>query len=302
MNIRDIEKKIKNFNSKILFDYELKKINWFNIGGKAKIFFKPETLQELIGFLKLYNERGKIFIIGAGSNVLFSDNIFNGVVIKLSKKFSKISLLNNTTIIAGSGALDKNLSEFAMENNIGGFEFLSCIPGSVGGGIRMNSGCFKREFKNIVISVQAIDSLGKFFTIPANKINFEYRKCDLSDNLIFLSATFMGQNKEKNKIQKEIISLKNKKESSQPSKVKTGGSTFKNPLNQTEKKVWELIRESVPSGMYFGEAAISEKHNNFFVNRGNAKYEDMKKLINYVKNKVISKTGIKLDLEIILVE
>jgi len=302
MNIRDIEKKVKNFNSKILFDYELKKINWFNIGGKTKIFFKPETLQELIDFLKLYNERGKIFIIGAGSNILFNDNIFNGVVIKLGKKFSKISLLNNTTIIAGSGALDKNLSEFAMENNIGGFEFLSCIPGSVGGGIRMNSGCFKREFKNIVISVQAIDSLGKFFTIPANKINFEYRKCDLSDNLIFLSATFMGQNKEKNKIQKEIISLKNKKESSQPSKVKTGGSTFKNPLNQTEKKVWELIRESVPSGMHFGEAAISEKHNNFFVNRGNAKYEDMKKLINYVKGEVMLKTGIKLDLEIILVE
>ncbi len=302
MNIGDIEKNVKNFNSKILFYYELKKTNWFNIGGKTKIFFKPETLQELIGFLKLYNERGKIFIIGAGSNVLFSDNIFNGVVIKLSKKFSKISLLNNTTIIAGSGVLDKSLSEFAMENNIGGFEFLSCIPGSVGGGIRMNSGCFKREFKNIIISVQAIDSLGKVFTIPTNKINFEYRKCDLSDNLIFLSATFMGQIKEKNKIQQEIISLKNKKGLSQPTKVKTGGSTFKNPLNQTDKKVWELISESVTSGIHFGEAAISEKHNNFFVNKGNAKYEDMKKLINYVKDKVMLKTGIKLDLEIILVE
>jgi len=233
---------------------------------------------------------------------LFNDNIFNGVVIKLSKKFSNISLLNRTTIIAGSGVLDKHLSEFAMENNIGGFEFLSCIPGSVGGGIRMNSGCFNREFKNIIISVQAIDKLGKVFTIPVSKINFDYRTCDLSNNLIFLSATFIGQKKEKNKIKQEITSLKSKKELSQPMKVKTGGSTFKNPFNQTDKKVWELIKEVVPTGIHFGEAVISEKHNNFFVNKGNAKYEDMKKLINYVKDKVMLKTGIKLDLEIILVE
>ena len=302
MEISDIEKKTKNFNSKILFNYELKKTNWFNIGGRAKIFFKPETLQELIDFLKLYNERGKIFVIGAGSNILFNDNIFKGVVIKLSKKFSNISLLNNTTIIAGSGVLDKQLSEFAMQNNIGGFEFLSCIPGSVGGGIRMNSGCFKKEFKDIIISVQAIDRLGKVFTIPVNKINFEYRKCDLSNNLIFLSATFIGKEKEKKKINQEIINLKNKKEISQPTKIKTGGSTFKNPLNQTDKKVWELIEKSVPPDIHFGEAYISEKHRNFFVNRGNAKYEDMKKLINYVKDKVMSKTGINLELEIILVE
>ena len=302
MDIKDIEKKAQKFNSKILFDYELKKTNWFNIGGKTKIFFKPETLQELIEFLKLYNERGKMFIIGAGSNVLFNVTIFNGVVIKLSKKFSNISLLNRTTIIAGSGVLDKHLSEFAMENNIGGFEFLSCIPGSVGGGIRMNSGCFNREFKHIIISVQVIDKLGKVFTVPVNRINFDYRKCDLSNNLIFLSATFVGQKKEKNKIQQEIFDLKNKKEFSQPTKIKTGGSTFKNPLSQTDKKVWELVRESVPTGIHFGEAAISEKHNNFFVNRGNAKYEDMKKLINYVKGEVMLKTGIKLDLEIILVE
>ena len=114
MDISDIEKKAKNFNSKIVFDYELKKTNWFNIGGKAKIFFKPETLQELIDFLKLYNERGKIFIIGAGSNILFNDDIFNGVVIKLGKKFSNISLLNKNTIIAGSSVLDKHLSEFDL--------------------------------------------------------------------------------------------------------------------------------------------------------------------------------------------
>ena len=113
MNIGDIKQYSKNLNRKIFFDYELKKTNWFNIGGKAKIYFKPETLQELIEFLKLYNNRGKIFVIGAGSNILFQDGLFNGVVIKLGKNFSKISILNHSTVVAGSGTSDKQLSEFA---------------------------------------------------------------------------------------------------------------------------------------------------------------------------------------------
>ena len=302
MNIDDIEKYSKNSNGKIFFDYELKKTNWFNIGGKAKIYFKPETLQELIKFLQIYNDRGKIFVIGAGSNILFQDGLFDGVVIKLGKNFSKISLLNHTTIVAGSGTQDKQLSGFALENSIGGFEFLSCIPGTVGGGLRMNSGCFNREFKDILISVQAIDTFGQVLTIPANKIKFSYRKCDLSKDIIFLSATFKGNEKNKNLIKKEINYLKNKKELVQPTRIKTGGSTFKNPINQTNKKVWELIKESVPLDAEFGDAAISQKHCNFFINKNNANYKDMKKLINFVKDKVMSKTGIELDLEIILVE
>ena len=176
MNIEDIEKYSQKKINKILFDYEIKKNNWFNIGGKAKIYFKPETLHDLIEFLKLYKNRGKIFVIGAGSNILFKDGIYEGVVIKLGKNFSRISILNKNTIISGSAILDKKLSEFALLNNIGGFEFLSCIPGTVGGGIRMNSGCFESEFKDILISVQAINKYGKILTIPKNKIKFGYRK------------------------------------------------------------------------------------------------------------------------------
>jgi UDP-N-acetylmuramate dehydrogenase len=124
----------------------------------------------------------------------------------------------------------------------------------------------------------------------------------LPKDIIFLSATFKGNKKNKNLIKKEINSLKNKKELAQPTRIKTGGSTFKNPINQTNKKVWELIKESVSLDTEFGDAAISQKHCNFFINKKNAKYDDMKKLINLVKDKVMSKTGIKLDLEIILVE
>ncbi len=302
MDIKNFENQLKNINGKIYFNYSLKKLNWFNIGGDTKIYFKPNTLQELVEFLKLYKKEEKLFVLGAGSNVLFKDDLFEGAVIKLSKNFSRISLLNENTIIAGSGALDKTLSEFALENSLSGFEFLSCIPGSIGGGIRMNSGCFEREFKDILISVQAVNRLGEILTIPAKEIVFDYRSCDLDKDLIFLSATFKGNKKKKDEIEKEVNNLKTKKEKAQPTKIKTGGSTFKNPIKQTNKKVWEIIKESVPSDIQFGDAIISDKHANFFINKNNASYKDMKKLIDFVKEKVKNKSGVNLDLEIILVE
>ena len=302
MHIKDIEKNINNFDNKIFFDYDLKKTNWFNIGGKAKIFFKPKKLEELIEFLKLYKNRGKIFILGAGSNVLFKDSLYEGVIIKLGKNFSNISLLNEVTLIAGSGTLDKKLSNFAQENNIGNFEFLSCIPGTVGGGLRMNSGCFNNDFKNILLSVQGIDRYGKVISIPSERIKFNYRNTNLPKDMIFLSASFKGKIKDKKIIREETDLMKIKKETTQPSKIKTGGSTFKNPIDQTDKKVWEIIKETVPLDTRFGDAAISNKHCNFFVNKKNATYNDMKKLIDFVKNKVAISTGIKLDLEIILVD
>ena len=302
MLINDLEKFGTNIQGEILFDFKIKNFNWFNIGGKTKVFFKPNSLKELIEFFKLYSNRGKIFILGSGSNVLFSDQTFQGSIIKLGRNFSNISILNEDTIIAGAASSQKKLSEFAKENNIGGLEFMSCIPGSIGGGIRMNSGCFNNEFKDVVISLQTIDYNGQIKTIPANKINFKYRNIDLPKDIIFLSATFRGFKKNKLEIQNYMDQLKKKKENSQPTKLKTSGSTFKNPKDQTNKKVWELIKSSVPSDISFGDAKISEKHSNFFVNKKNAKYEDMKSLIDYVKTNVKEKTGIIINLEIVIVE
>jgi len=189
-----------------------------------------------------------------------------------------------------------------MENSLGGFEFLSCIPGTVGGGIKMNAGCFDREFKDILISVQAINKSGQVITIPAKEINFKYRDSGLSNDLIFLSASFKGFKKDSNSIRSEMIRLKEKKEKAQPTKIKTSGSTFKNPLDQSDKKVWQLIKESVPLEKSFGDACISEKHCNFFVNKGNAKFDDMKKLIEFVSESVLKKTGVKLQTEIKILE
>ncbi len=299
INLKDL---IPEFSNNLKLDYDLKKKNWFNIGGKTKAFFKADSLKELIKFLKKIQNNEKIFVLGAGSNTLITDKQFDGVVIKLTSNFNNISLLNEDIIIAGSAVTDKSLSEFAMENSLGGFEFLSCIPGTIGGGIKMNAGCFKREFKDILISIQALNKSGQVITIPAKDINFKYRDSGLSDDLIFLSASFKGYKKDKDIIKHEIQLLKEKKEKAQPTKIKTSGSTFKNPVGQSDKKVWQLIKESVSLKKSFGDACISEKHCNFFVNKGNAKFEDMKNLIEFVSESVFKKTGIKLETEIKILE
>ena len=302
METDDIKKSALLIDGDIFFDQSIKNLNWFNIGGKTKIFFKPSSLKGLIDYLKLYAERNKIFILGNGSNVLFDDDTYQGTIIKLGKSFSNITLLDNETIIAGTAASQKKVSEFAKDNNISGLEFMSCIPGSIGGGIRMNSGCFKKEFKDILISIQLVDFKGVVRSLPTNKINFNYRSIELPKDLIFLSATFKGNEKKSEEISNYMNELNTVKNMAQPTKIKTSGSTFKNPIDQTDRKVWELIRSCVPHETSFGDAFISQKHANFFVNKKNAKSEDMKSLINFVKKKVKDQTGVKLELEIVVVE
>ena len=302
MNIKELKDLLSEFGSNVRFEYDLKKKNWFNIGGKTKVYYKAENLKELVSFLKKLDNKKKIFILGAGSNTLISDNLFDGVVIKLSKNFNNLSLLNEDIIIAGSSVLDKQLSNFAIRNSLSGFEFLSCIPGTIGGGIKMNAGCFGREFKDILLSIQALDRKGNIITISSKEIKFEYRKNNLPEDLIFLSASFKGKKGKSSEIESETNRLISEKEKNQPTKIKTSGSTFKNPISQSKKKVWELIKESVPLNQSFGDAYISDKHYNFFVNKGEATFDDMNNLINYVAEKVFKKTGIKLEKEIKILE
>ena len=299
---KDLDIFLKNIKGKVEFNYSLKKHTWLNIGGHAKIFFVPETLSELKDFLLyLKKEHKSFFILGAGSNLLISESIKDRIFIKLGKNFNKISLTEDNVIIAGCSILDKSVSNFACENHLGGLEFLSCIPGSIGGGIRMNSGCFGSEFKDLLLSVQVMDFNGRVFTINSKNIKFDYRKTDLPKNLIFLSASFKTYKKEKKEIEENIYKLKEKKAISQPLRVKTGGSTFKNPKNKLEKKVWQLIKENVDNQIRFGDAKISEKHSNFFINSNNATFKDMYDLINFVKKSVKEKTGISLELELEIV-
>ena len=290
--IKEIRKKI---SSEILFDENLSKYSWFNLGGPAKVIFKPKNLIELSTFLKNIKGFEKIKVLGAGSNTLIRDGGYDGIIIKFGKSFSHLSLLNENTLVAGAAVLDKNVSNFAFENSISGFEFLSCIPGTIGGGIRMNSGCYGENISKILASVQVMDFDGKMRVIYSSDIKFSYRECSLKNDLIFISATFKGKKEDKPKIKKKINTLVERKKFDQPSKIKTCGSTFKNPQSY---KAWKLIKDSGCEGMRIGDAYISEKHCNFFVNKGNAKSEDLEKLIYKVKKNVLEKTGINLELEL----
>ncbi len=286
----------EKFGRQIYFKENLSKYSWFNLGGPAEIFFRPDSIDQLISFLKFFiKQKKKINIIGAGSNTLIREGGVEGVTIKLSSKFSYIKLLEKDVIQAGAATLQRTLSEFATKNSLTGFEFLSCIPGSVGGGIKMNSGCYNEEISKIIFSLEVIDQDGNVKEIKKNQIKFFYRGCNLEDNLIILSAKFKGFLSEKKNIENKQFQLIQRKKESQPSQVKTCGSTFK---NSKDKKAWELIKESNCEKMSVGNAKISEKHCNFFINEGDATSQDIEELINKVKKKVFEKTNINLELEI----
>ncbi len=289
---------IKNFGKNIFFNEKLSKYSWFNLGGPAKIFFKPENDLQIIKFLKIIEKDTPIKCLGAGSNTLIRDGGYNGVIIKLSPKFSFINKEEKNIIEVGAATLDKKLSNYALENSLSGFEFLSCIPGSVGGAIIMNSGCYTNEISQILLSIKTVDRKGKLKVINSDEIKFSYRGTNLPKDLIILSAKFKGNKGEKKKIKEKISEFIELKKKAQPSQIKTCGSTFKNPHNE---KAWKLIKESDCENLSFGGASISKKHNNFFVNNGDATSDDIEKLINVVKEKVYNKKKIRLDLEIKLI-
>ncbi len=291
----EFKKLESNFGKNINFKVSLSKYNWFNLGGPARIFFKPDNLDQLKNFLKEIKGLYKIMCLGAGSNTLVRDGGFNGAIIKLSPKFSYIKRINNDVIEVGAATLDKTLSRFCKDNSIAGFEFLSCIPGSVGGGIRMNSGCYGDEISKLLLSIKIIDFDGNVRELSRDKIKFLYRGCDLPESLIILSANFKCEKGNSNLIQEKINEYTQRKKSSQPSQIKTCGSTFK---NTEENKAWKLIKSSDCETKSFGKASISKKHCNFFVNDGGSSANDIEKLINYVKKKVYDKHSVNLDLEI----
>ena len=286
----------KKFGKNLIFKENLSKYSWFNLGGPADIFFRPENIGQLREFLiEMKPNNHKINILGAGSNTLIRDSGVNGVVIKLSSNFSNIRLIEPDTIEVGASALDRKASDFAKNNNISEMEFLSCIPGSIGGAIIMNSGCYGSDISKILLSIKVLDDSGDEKEINGGDITFCYRGSNLPTNFIILSAKLKGVVSSKELIEKKQNELIQKKKNSQPSQIKTGGSTFK---NYNDKKAWMLIKESGCDKFVEGNARISEKHCNFFVNDGNAKASDIETLINKVKKKVKDKTGVDLELEI----
>ena len=284
----------KEYQKKIFYEENLSKYSWFNLGGPAEILFKPDSIEQIKLFIE-ENKNKDINIIGAGSNTLIRDGGVKGITLKLSSKFSSIKLIDENIFDVGAATLDKKISDFAKNNSVSGFEFLSCIPGSIGGGVRMNSGCYGEEISKILLSIEVMDKKGNIKLIKKEKINFFYRGCDLPEDLIILSVKLKGTLSNKVEIEKKQEKLINKKKNDQPTQVKTCGSTFKNFKKQ---KAWELIKNSGCDKMQVGQAKISEKHCNFFINNGKTNSKEIEELISKVKNQVFDKTGINLELEI----
>ena len=289
----------ENLNQIIKKNVLLSQYNWFNLGGPAELFFKPKDKKELVDILRYSKDKNlKINVIGAGSNTLIRDKGIKGLTIKLGKSFSQIKLLDNETIEVGASALDKKLAYYAQENLISGFEFLSCIPGSLGGAVIMNSGCYGEDISKVFLSLRAINFNGEEVEIKKENIKFFYRKTNLPNDLIITSVVLKGKQSTKNYIDTKQSQMIETKKRSQPSNVKTCGSTFKNPEGE---KAWELIKRSHCENLSVGDAKISKKHSNFFINNGKATSKQIESLITKVRDKVLKKTGIDLELEIKIV-
>ena len=280
---------------KFFSNKSLKNISWFKVGGPAECLYIPSDQEDLSRFLKYTDKSEKINVFGRLSNVLIRDKGLTGLTILIPPSISEFNILKNNTIEVGSGMLDKDFSKIALENEIGGMEFLSGIPGNLGGAIAMNAGCYGKEIKDIFVEARVMNRDGKIISLKNDQMQFSYRNSIIRNDQIIITGVFRGEKKSKKRITEEIKKVEFQKKNTQPSGVATGGSTFKNPK---EVKAWELINSVGLSGFQLGGAMISPDHNNFFVNTGNASASDIEDLGNLVIEKVKNKHGVILEWEI----
>lgn len=277
----------------------LSKTNWFGVGGSAQILFLPKDAEDLSFFLKNKPDALKVTILGVGSNIIVRDGGIDGVVIKLGGEFAKVNH-QDQTIEIGAGCLCYNVAVYTRVNGLANLEFLSGIPGSIGGAIAMNAGCYDGDVSKHLISATAIDFDGNIHEFKNEDFGFKYRGSALPKNLIFIKGIFKVETSTPENVAKKIADFSQKRESTQPIRSRTGGSTFKNPDPEKSggKKAWQLIDEAGCRGFKIGDAQISDLHCNFMINTGNATAQDLITLGNTVIDKVKAKSGVTLEWEI----
>ncbi|MDC0196431.1 UDP-N-acetylmuramate dehydrogenase [Gammaproteobacteria bacterium] len=285
---------LPSLRGRIETNVDLSKSTWFRVGGPAEVMFWPADLDDLIMFLQNKPDTVPVTVIGIGSNLMIRDGGVPGVVIRLSKIFSEISV-TGMEVIAGGGLSNSRLANIACKHKISGFEFLSGIPGTVGGSIRMNAGAYGSEIKDILQSVKALDKKGNLIDLSVSQLNYSYRHSDVNKELIFIGGCFSGSPGAVVKITNRMRSIREERELTQPVKTPTGGSTFINPPGH---KAWELIDAAGCRGLIRGGAVVSEKHCNFLVNIGSASAADLEGLGEEVRCRVFEDCGIKLNWEI----
>lgn len=274
----------------------LAKTNWFGVGGPADWLFKPADEEDLSTFLQHKPDDIAVTVIGVGSNLLVRDGGLDGVVIRLGREFATMEAVEGDRLWVGAGALDVNVAQLAQQHGLAGLEFLSGIPGTIGGALRMNAGAYGTEIKDVLVEARAMDKNGVIHTLSPQDMQFSYRKCNgVPEGWIFLSAVLQGQPGDQDAIQAAMDKIAKERGDSQPIKSRTGGSTFKNPDGM---KAWQLVDEAGCRGLKVGGAQMSEQHCNFMINTGDATAADLENLGEEVRQRVKEKSGVELQWEI----
>ncbi len=298
-NMTSLINNLPKIKGKYRENSDLSKINWFNVGGRAEVLFRPLDVQDLSYFLKNKPDDIPVTILGVGSNLLVRDGGIDGVVIRLGRGFSDISTIDGHVIV-GASALDVNVAKIACNNSIGGLEFLSGIPGTIGGALSMNAGAYGSEIKDIFVSAEAVDENGDIHNLAVEDMGFHYRGNKIPDSWIFTKAVFRGKITDKNIIEKNMQEIAEKRGKTQPIRSRTSGSTFRNPDPEISngKKAWELIDEVEGRGLQIGGAMVSKQHCNFLINTGSATACDIEELGEEIRRRVKDRFDIELMWEI----
>lgn len=287
---------IKDVRGRLTPDAPMDRVTWFRAGGLAELMFQPHDTEDLVTFLKLLPGDVPLMVAGVGSNLLVRDGGIRGVVIRLSAKgFGDLELVGDHRIKAGAICPDKNIAAMALDNAIAGFEFYYGIPGTIGGALRMNAGANGGETKDLVVEVHAVDRQGHAHVLSNADMGYSYRHSDAPEGLIFTHAVFQGQAGDKAEIRARMDAVRQHRETVQPIREKTGGSTFKNPDGNS---AWKVIDEAGCRGLMIGGAQMSPMHCNFMINTGQATGYELEYLGETVRREVMEHSGIMLQWEI----
>jgi UDP-N-acetylmuramate dehydrogenase len=272
-------------------------LTWFRAGGPAEVLFRPADAEDLADFVAQAPKDVPVTVLGVGSNLLVRDGGIRGIVIRLGRGFAEIRR-NGDTLVAGAGALDLNVALTAEIEGIAGLEFLSGIPGTIGGALRMNAGAYGREMVDVTLAAEAVDETGKLRHLSPAELGLSYRHSAVPESWIFTKAIFKAEAGDRETIGTRIHDIRMQREASQPVRARTGGSTFANPPGE---KAWELIDRAGCRGLQIGGAQVSEKHCNFLINTGDATAADVERLGEEVRRRVREMSGIELRWEIRIV-
>jgi UDP-N-acetylmuramate dehydrogenase len=290
----------------VIKNKDLSQVTWLRVGGPADLFFMPADIEDLIKFLKMLPNKFDIFPIGVGSNLIIRDGGIRGAVIRLGSGFKNISFENNK-IVVGASALDAHVASKAADNGLD-LTFLRTIPGSIGGAIKMNAGCYGSYVEDFFVSAKVINRSGELFELSSNDMKFSYRQCNLPQDCIILEATFEANYGNPEALHLKMKNQLVKRDETQPTKERTAGSTFRNPSGFSSTgeiddlddfKAWKLIDDAGMRGATCGGAKISEKHSNFLINTGTATANDLESLGEQVRKSVFQKSKVKLQWEVI---